>query len=96
MGSDGGEEDNGWGYDQVPNECRRGTDRLGIGSDNGPDDGKSDTLGGNEGEWTEEGPARGLRSTKIRLIEEHVLRLTIGGRTKQRRWRMMWYGWIGR
>ena len=95
-GSGGSGEDNDWGYGQVPNECRRDTDKRGIGSDNGPDDDKSDMLDDSGGEWTGEGPARDLQSTRIRLVEERVLRQTIGGKMKPRCWRTMWYGWTGR
>ena len=52
MGPGGGREDNDWGYDQVPNEGRSDIDKRDIGSDNGPDDGKSDRLDGNVDEWT--------------------------------------------
>ena len=77
-------EDSDWGYDQVPNEGRSDIDKRDIGSDNGPDDGKNDRLDDSVDEWTGEGPARFLQSTKIQLIEEHVLRQTPGERMRPR------------
>ena len=46
VGLGDGEEGSGWGYDQVPCECRRDTDKQGIDSDNGPGGGKSGMLDG--------------------------------------------------
>ena len=59
VGSGGGREDNGWGYGQAPNECRKDIDKRGIGSGNAPDGGKSDRSGGS----TESGRERDLRVT---------------------------------
>ena len=94
-GLGGGREDNGWGYDQVPNEGRSDIDKRDIGSDNGLDDGKSDRLDDSVDEWMGEGPACCLQSTKIQLVEGCVLRQILGEKTKPRCWRTMWYGWTG-
>ena len=83
-GQGGGEEDNDWGYDQVPSEGRSDIDKQDIGSDNGPDGGKSDRPDGSVGEWKEEGPAHFLQSTKIQLVEERVPCQIPGGRMKPR------------
>ena len=83
-GLGGGGEGNDWGYNQVPNEGRSDIDKRGIGSDNGPDDGKNDRLDDSVDEWTGEGPVCYLQSTKIQLVEECVPRQILGGRMKPR------------
>ena len=70
------EEDSSWGCDQGPNECRRDIGKQGIGFSNGLSGGKNDMLGESAGEWTGEGLGSCLRSTKILLVEERVLRQT--------------------
>ena len=49
-GSDVGEGDSGWDYDQVPSGCKRDIDRWDIGSDNGRGGDRSDMLDGNTDE----------------------------------------------
>ena len=70
------EEDSGWGCDLGPNECRKDIGKQGIGFDNGLNGGKNDMLGDSVGEWMGEGLGNCLRSTKILLVEERVLRQT--------------------
>ena len=65
VGSDDDGGDSGWGYGQGTSECKRGIDRRGSCSDNGPDGDRSGMLDDNGGEWMEGEPARDLRSTKI-------------------------------
>ena len=72
----GDEGDSGWGYDPGPNECRKDIGKQDIGFDNGLNGGKNDMLGDNAGEWMGEGLESCLRSTKILLAEERVLRQT--------------------
>ena len=72
----GDEGDSGWGYDPGPNECRKDIGKQDIGFDNGLNGGKNDMLGDNAGEWMGEGLESCLRSTKILLAEECVLRQT--------------------
>ena len=84
----GDEEDNGWGCDQGPNECRRDIGRQDIGFGNGLNDGKNGMLGDSADEWTGVGLGNCLRSTKTLLVEERVLRQTQGGKRRQRRWKM--------
>ena len=77
----------------MPSKGRSDIDKQGIGSDNGPDNDKSGMLDDIVDEWTGEGPAHYLQSTKIQLVEEHVLCQILGEKTKLRCWRMMWHGW---
>ena len=91
-GSDSDGEDSDWGCGPGPSECRRDIGKQGIGSGNGPDDGTSGMPDGSGGEWKEGEPVRGLQSTRIQRVEGHVLRQTVGGRMRPRRWRMMWCG----
>ena len=72
----GDEEDNGWGCDQGPNECRRDIGKQGIGFGNGLNGGKNGMLGDSAGEWAGEGLGSYLRSTKTLLVKECVLRQT--------------------
>ena len=60
----GDEEDNGWGCDQAPNECRRDIGKQDTGFGNGLNGGKNGMLGDSAGEWTGEGLGSYLRSTK--------------------------------
>ena len=90
------EEDNGWGCDQGPNECRRDIGKQDIGFGNGLNGGKSGMLDDSVGEWMGEGLGSYPRSTKTLLVEERVLRQTQGGKRRQRCWRTRWCGWIGR
>ena len=83
-GDDG--EDNDWGYDQVPSECKRDIDKRGSDSDNGLGDDKSGMPDGNADEWKGEEPGSYLLSTKTRLAEERVLHRIPGGRTRLGCW----------
>ena len=74
VGLGDGKEGSGWGCGQAPSRCRRGIDKRGIDSGNGPGGGKNGKLGDSRGESREGELARYLQSTKTRLVEEHIPR----------------------
>ena len=89
------EEDSGWGCDRAPSGYKRGIDRRGTDFGNGLGGGRSDMLGGNVDGWMGGEPENFLQSTRTLLVEECVLRQTLGGRKKRRCWRTRWHGWTG-
>ena len=95
MGGCGDEGDSGWGYVQGTSGCSGGIDRRDIGSGNVLDDGRSDKLGGNAGEWTGGELASYLRSTKTLLVGGYILCQTSTEKRRPRCWKRR-CGWIGR
>ena len=83
-GSDVGEGDSGWDYDQVPSGYRRGINKRGIDSGSGPGGGKNDMLDDSRGKLKEGELVHYLQSTKIRLVGGPVLHQIPKGRTRPR------------
>ena len=84
-GSEGpgsGGEGNNWGYGQVPNEGKSDIDKWDTGSDNGPDNGRSDRLGDSVDEWMGGEPVHYLQSTTTQLVEVRVPHQTPGGKKR--------------
>ena len=95
IGECGDEGDSGWGYGQGPSECSGGIDKRDIDSDSAQDGDRNDKLGGNADGWMGGEPVNYLQSTRTLLVGEHVLRQTLGGKTRRKCWRRK-REWIGR
>ena len=87
IGECGDEGDSGWGYGRGPSGCSGGIGRQDIDFGSGQDDGKSDMLDDNVGGWKEVEPGNVLRSTRTRLVGEHVLHQIPKERKRPRCWR---------